>query len=691
MNKIENIIKRDGRAEVFNVDKIITAITKAWIEVGEKVDKRIIKAIATDVQTLVASINGNPTVEEIQDAVELKLADKYPKVAIAYAKYRTRQEIKRTEGWNLSDLGKRIYESKYKFKGENFNQFLDRVSNGNSKIRKQILNKCFLFGGRILAGRGMDKYGIKVTYSNCYVIPEIEDNLESIFDSAKRDARIFSYGGGSGSTIKNLRPKKMKVHNSAGETTGSVSFLKLYNTTTELIGQKGRRGAKMLDTHVKHPDIFEFIDAKCNEEGITKANLSIRITDEFMNAVHTNDMWMLEYECVDTGEKFEHEVHAVNLYNAMCLANWDWAEPGSLFWDRIEQWCITSADDRIKFAGVNPCAEEPLPAWGACLLGSINLSSFVLNPFTDKATYDINAFVECVHDSVRALNEVLDEGIPLHPFKEQQDMARGWRQIGLGVFGVADMFLMLGHQYGSKESISISKTLAFTMLNEAVVASCLLAKEQGAYPMFDAEKILASEFIKTNIAPDVQMLIQQCGLRNSQLLTIAPTGSLSNMFGVSGGIEPIYDTSYERKTESLGEGDEYFKIFTPVVAKYLEAHPELEEKDIATAMNLDWHKRIEVQSAWQQFIDASISSTVNLPKSTTVEEVKELYMYAWQWGLKGITIYRDGCKRSGVMAKAFAKDEITDGKTFCPECGKEMIHTGGCATCNFCGYSPCDV
>jgi ribonucleoside-diphosphate reductase alpha chain len=690
MNKIENIIKRDGREESFNVEKIIHAISKAWVEVGEQLDKRTIKAIASDIQTLMSSLGNVPTVEDVQDAVELKLADKYPKIALAYAKYRTRQEIKRTEGWGLSDLGKRIYEGKYRHDNETFEQFLNRTSNGNSQIRKRMLNKQFLFGGRILANRGLQDEGRKVTFSNCYVLPSPKDNLESIFEVAKEMGRTFSYGGGVGISLDNLRPKGMKVNNSAMYTSGAVSFMDLYSTVTSIIGQKGRRGALMIAMSISHPDVYDFLKAKSDLTKVTSANISLKITNDFMDAVQSNDMWLLSYTCVESGEIFEKEVHAKNLFTLICKHAWSMAEPGVLFWDTINNWHLMNEVEGYKFSCTNPCGEIPLMDYGACLLGSINLSAFVTDPFTDKANFDINGYVECIHDAVVALNEVLDENIPLHPLQAQRDYARDYRNIGLGIMGLADMLLMMNYQYGSKKAVDMSKTLAFLMINESVLQSAMMAKEKGAFPKCDKALILKSEFVQSNIAPDVQKAIEEYGLYNASLLAIAPTGSLSTMWDISGGIEPIFMSSYTRKIESIGEGDEYYKVITPVVRRFLEAHSDMVESNINTAINTPYMERIAMQSAWQQFIDSSISSTINLPESATVSDIEDIYMKSWMHGLKGVTVYRDKCDRSGILSNHSISEEKVNVE-ICEECSGYMIMTGGCKVCVDCGASPCSI
>lgn len=258
-----------------------------------------------------------------------------------------------------NQLGIDIWERKYRHNNETFDEWLNRVSGGNEELRRLIIDKKFLFGGRILSNRGMDKKGEKVTLSNCYVITPPEDSIESIFECASKLARTYSYGGGCGVDISNLAPRGAKVNNTAKETSGSVSFMDLYSLVTGLIGQNGRRGALMLSISCEHPDLEEFIGIKSDLERVTKANISIRITDKFMVAVKNKQPFTLSFTRKETGETITKEVDAYDLFHKICEMNWDYAEPGMLFWDRIENWNLLSCDDNFHYAGTNPCAEEP--------------------------------------------------------------------------------------------------------------------------------------------------------------------------------------------------------------------------------------------------------------------------------------------------------------------------------------------
>ena len=560
-----------------------------------------------------------------------------------------------------NQLGIDIWTKKYQMDNETFDEWLDRVSGGNEKIRQLIIEKKFLFGGRILSNRGMQKRGRKVTYSNCYVIQPPEDNIESIFECAGRLARTFSYGGGCGVDMSKLAPRGAIINNAAKETTGAVSFMELYNLTTSLIGQNGRRGALMLSLDCNHPDLEEFISVKNDLNKITKANISVRVDDEFMMAVLDDEEYEMKFVRDETGEIISKKVRAKDIFHKLCENNWNYAEPGILFWDEIEKHNLLRYDDEFKFAGVNPCAEEPLPAGGSCLLGSINLSEFVVN-----GTFDFDDFCETVSQAVIALNEVLDEGLELHPLFEQRASVRDWRQIGLGIFGLADMLIKMGIEYGSGDSLSLCDNIGIVMADAAIRTSAYLARLKGSYNKFKPEALDSNLFFINNTFAETKEAVKCYGLRNSQLLTIAPTGSLSTMLGVSGGIEPIFDTSYTRKTESLHGKDEYYKVYTPIVKKFMDETGMKEGYEgylpsfFKTAKTIDPKKRVKMQAVWQEHIDASISSTINLPESATVEEVEELYKYAWKNNLKGLTIFRENCARTGILTSNEEKKDEKD-------------------------------
>lgn len=549
------------------------------------------------------------------------------------------------QDWKLSELGEDIWKKKYQRNGESFEDWLERVSGGDTQVAQLIVDKKFLFGGRILSNRGITDRG--VTYSNCYVIEPPHDSIEGIYEAAMKLARTFSYGGGCGVDISTLRPKGAEVHNAALTTSGAVSFMDVLEQTARVIGQNGRRGALMISMDSSHPDIHDFIDAKLDNK-LEKCNISVRMSDDDME-------------------------NKPDILDHIALNNYDWAEPGILYWDTVKRYNLLDEFAYFEYAGVNPCAEEPLPAGGSCLLGALNLSEFVENPFTDKAAFNIPEFKSAVRIAIRALNDVLDEGLELHPLEEQRNSVRDWRQIGLGIMGFADMLLKMSCQYDSARALDIIDMVGKTLVNTGLEESALLAMDTEPFPECDLRLILASTFItvlrNSNVIEDNTIdLIKRYGLRNSQLFTIAPTGSISTMLGVSGGVEPIFATHYTRKTESLHGEDVYYNVYTPIIQKMIDTEVISEENvsTIATAQNIDPFDRVTIQATWQRFIDASISSTVNVTNDTTVETIRDLYQAAWEEGCKGLTIYRAGCKKEGVLVVDTPKEQTMENTIHIP-------------------------
>ena len=549
-----------------------------------------------------------------------------------------------------NQIGIDIWEKKYRYNGESFEHWLDRVSGGDPQLRQLIVEKKFLFGGRILASRGIPDENNKVTYSNCYVIKPPEDNIESIFDCAKKLARTFSYGGGCGIDISKLAPKGAKVRNAAKQSSGAVSFMDLYSMVTGLISQNGRRGALMISMDVDHPDILDFIDIKKDLNRVTKANTSVKVSSLFMSAVEEDRTFGTEFTRPETGETSFDLREARTIFHKIAENNWDMGEPGLLFWDMIKNWNLLSGYGNFKYAGVNPCAEEPLPAGGSCLLGSINLAEFV----DEAGNFDFDDLGETVLTAVVALNRVLDEGLPKHPLEEQRESVRDWRQCGCGIMGLADMLIKMGVKYGSDDSFEICSHIAYTIFNSAVYASANLAAMNGhPFPKYDYDSLSKSGMYQQCVSDANKDFVKEHGMYNSQLLTIAPTGTLSTMLGISGGIEPIFANYYTRKTESLHGEDRYYKVYAPIVKRYMDAHGLESDEQLpeffVTARDIPYQNRLGMQSVWQQYVDASISSTVNLPENATVEDVEELYMLAWHYGLKGVTVFRENCRRGSIL------------------------------------------
>lgn len=593
-------------------------------------------------------------------------------------------------------LGLDIWKKKYA-DGRTYHEWMYDVTGGDMQLAKLIESKKFLFGGRILANRNNASVTSKKTYSNCYVIAPPEDNLESIFNTAKKLARTFSYGGGCGIDLSKLSFKGAAIHNAAKSSSGVVSFMELYDKTTEIIGQNGRRGALMMSLSSNHPDILEFVDVKRDLNKINNANLSVRVDDDFM--IKARDTDEENYELIfnrsmyDTETKTEKDMSGTKINpNALLMKlseyNWETGEPGILFWDNIRKGGLLSNQPGFKYGGVNPCAEEPLPSGGSCLLGALNLSAFCKwdNDY-NSYIFDFLDFIDAIDISVRALNKVLDEGVDLHPLNEQTESVKRWRQIGLGVMGFADALIKLGMVYGSTESFVFIKDVGSLMAYYSLLTSNKIAIENPSkkvdleydallntrymlnlYTTITEDNTVCKFFRSNNIQnykydkktiEDFMNSIYKYGLANSQLLTVAPTGSIATMIDVSGGIEPLFATHYNRVTKSLNGEDTTYTVYPKVIkdviaSKYGKCVDVSDidlssEESIITAHNIPYYDRLKVQSVWQRFIDAAISSTVNLKEDVTPEDICDLYITAWELGLKGVTVFRDNCYRTAIL------------------------------------------
>ena len=543
-------------------------------------------------------------------------------------------------------IGIDIWNKKYRFENEGFNEWVNRISGNDSEVKRLIEEKKFLFGGRTLANRGLDNKTNKATLANCYVIP-VDDNLESIFKANGEVARTYSYGGGCGICLSKLCPIGMKVNNAAKTSSGAFSFADIFDLTTATIGQFSRRGALMLALSSEHPDLEEFITIKSDLKKLTHSNISVMASDAFMNAVVNNEEYTLSFTRTDTGETLNKIINASDVFDKLVYNNFMYAEPGLLWWSKITSWFMNSQDPSFKLECVNPCSELALPAYGACCLGSISLIEYV-----NDNQFDFEKFKKDIPVVVRAMNIVLDEGLILHPLKEQRETVAKYRQLGIGVMSWASALMKLGITYGSDESIELAKKIARTLLNESAKASALLAKEYGTYPAYNYDYIVKSKFYQENLDQETKDIIELYGLRNSQLLSIAPTGTISTLLNISGGIEPLFAISYNRRTESLHGESVSYKVYDPTVAEIM-TDLSIAEEDlpdyIITSEEIPYMNRIKMQAAWQQYIDASISSTINLPNSATTEDIRNIYIEAWKAGLKGVTVYRSGCAREGIL------------------------------------------
>lgn len=560
---------------------------------------------------------------------------------------------------------------------ETLHNWFKRVCNGDEELIKRMEDMKFLFGGRILANRGLVTKNHKVTLSNCYVLPPIEDSIESIFGTAKDLATIFSRGGGVGIDISKLRYKGAPVRNSAETTTGAVSFMQLYDITTAIIGQKGRRGALIIAMDAEHPDIEDFIDIKKDLNLITNANISVKVSDLFMRYAveHPGESYPIACKLIDeeTGETWH--THRVSVTPSKILEhiaenNWKMAEPGVLFWDRMKNYNFIENNPFINITGVNPCGELPLPDYGSCNLGNINLSAYVKEPFDEKAWFDFTALTRDVPIYVKALNDVLLEGREYHPLKGQRKAIRNYRQIGLGVTGLADMLIKMRIMYGSKEACQLVSEIYRVIINQSVIASVDYAVDHdySSYKGFNVEDFCNCTFARKVLDRETKDYVKAKGkVYNSQFLTIPPTGSVSIVLGnCSSGVEPNFAWQYNRKIETIYDEPRKVLVTAGIIKEYAEylngrldvdmtveklLKSELPPYFVTATNGVTYMQRVAMQSACQDYIDGAISGTVNLPNDAIVEDIVDLYKEAWLQGLKGITVYRVGSEREGILTE----------------------------------------
>lgn len=473
----------------------------------------------------------------------------------------------------------------------------------------------FLPGGRQMFALG-NCYVPNATFSNCYVTQIDNDDIQSIFDAIKVCAKTYSYGGGIGLCIGGLRPKGAKVSNSAKFSSGAVSFMELFSATTGLIGQSGRRGALMITCPVSHPDIEDFIEIKHNNtEKVKFANISIKITDEFMRAVESDSKFTLRF--TTSHEVIEREVNARELWNKIVVSARDSAEPGILFWDRAVEMSPSDVYPEARIHATNPCGEILLPAsknggGGSCNLGSLLLHKFVVNPYTKDAYFDVDLFKEVIRGGMRHLDNIIELNYGRHPIQGQNDFCLIERRIGLGLTGLADMMASLGIRYDSKEAIEkIHFIMNIKMLTE-YDESIELAKDRGSFKIYDPNKHFTRGF--ASYLP--QELIDKAktyGLRNITMSTIAPNGSLSIIAQCSSGCEPIFSLSYKRNVV-CGGTKKQFEVRHQGVTNFFDINKDAERLPDywVTAHEIDYNKRIEIQSALQQYTDSSISSCLSV-------------------------------------------------------------------------------
>jgi ribonucleoside-diphosphate reductase alpha chain len=445
------------------------------------------------------------------------------------------------------------------------------------------------------------------------------------------------------------------VNNAARSSTGSVSFMELFSLTTGTIGQSGRRGALMITIADNHPDVLDFIKVKRNLDKVRYANISIRISDAFMRAVEEDGTYDLVFE--NERATLRRTVRARDVWRELIHGARDYAEPGVIFWDSIKRWS-TSEYNGMGVVTTNPCSEIPLEPYGNCCLGNLNLARFVRDDFTSQARVDWEQLDRALRHATRFLDNVLDYNVDRHPLPEQRAASLHSRRIGVGFTGLGDMLIMLGLRYDTEPAVTFVDGLFDRIKNTVYDESVNLAIEKGTFPGYDARTHLAAAFTQT-LSPKVRERIERHGLRNVALLTVPPVGSGAALAGVTSGIEPIFDLSYIRRSESLSQ--QVFTVYHPLVREYMarcgiEHEHELPDYFV-TSHQIRPEMRVRMQAVIQRHIDHSISSTVNLAHDVPPEEVERIYFLAWKLGCKGITVYREGSREGILITEQQAKGQ----------------------------------
>ncbi len=703
--------KRDGRVVDFNSEKIATAIFKAAQSVGGH-DEELARQLADKVAQELEAINLEiPDVEKIQDIVEKVLIQQsHVKTAKAYILYREERKKLReaklmmgiVDDCKLSLNALTVLEGRYLRKDgdgkviETPMQLFERVA-GNvaladglygqeSEQAKQeflamMLSRDFMPNSPTLmnAGTGIQQL------SACFVLP-VEDSMEGIFDSVKHAALIHQSGGGTGFSFSRLRPKGARVGSTGGVASGPISFMRVFDAATNVIKQGGkRRGANMGVLRVDHPDILDFITCKERNDQITNFNISVGITEKFMQAVLNGG----NYELIDPHlKKAVGELNAKRVFDLLCTMAWKNGEPGLIFLDRMN--CSRSNPTPLlgEIESTNPCGEAPLLPYESCNLGSINLATHI----TADGKVDLEKLRDTVHKGVHFLDNVID--MNKFPISKITEMVIGNRKIGLGVMGWADMLIKLGVSYDSEEALVLADRVMCFIDCEARNASYKLALQRGTFPNFKG-----CVYDNGN---------SECKFRNATVTTIAPTGTISIIANCSSGIEPLFAISFLRKTpqfellevnplfEEIARKEGFYtnELMTKIARKGsiqdVEEVPEHIRKVFVTAMDLTPESHVKMQAIFQKHTDNAVSKTVNFPFTATVEDVTNVFLLAYKSGCKGITIYRDGSREVQVLnikreEKKWesAKEEITPK----PKEKEELMSvgaefSGGCAKCN---------
>ena len=602
--------------------------------------------------------------EKTPDDMHIRMAKEFARIEAKYAQEETPLE-------NLSTYGKK------------------RKQLTEEKIYK--LFKDFKYAipqGSVMFGLGNRE--IIASLSNCIVIPPVYDSYGGIFYTDQQMAQLFKRRCGVGVDLSNLRPKNAFVSNAAGTTTGAVSFMHRFSQTTREVAQNGRRGALMLTMDIAHPDIEDFITVKQDLTKVTGANISIRLSDEFMEAVEKNEEYTLRWPIESTTPKHELTVDARKLWDKIIKSAHNTAEPGLIFWDRQHYYSTSSLYPGFKNSSTNPCSEIAMQGGDSCRLIAVNLYSFVEEPFTKNAKFNFKKFYEYVYETQRLMDDLVDlelesvdriltkiENDPepdyikkteIDTWKLLQETGRKGRRTGLGFTALADTIAALGLKFDTDEALEVIDEIMRHKLSGEFDSSIDMAIERGQFEVFNRNIEDKSEFIQMmkKEFPDIYNRMMIHGRRNISISTVAPTGSLSMLAQVSSGIEPVFLLSYKRRrkinthdkkakvdfVDDLGDAFEEFTVYHTKLKTWMDVTGK---KDVtkspyhgATANEIDWKKRVEMQALVQKYTTHSISSTINLPKDIPVEVVGDIYLESWKKGLKGITVYRDG-SRSGIL------------------------------------------
>ena len=565
-------------------------------------------------------------------------------------------------------ISQQIWDMKYRLKDQN-GTFLEqtvqdtwrRIAKALSEVETEpkkwetifynaLTDFKFLPAGRITAGSGTKR---NVTLFNCFVMGVIPDSMSGIFDMLKEAALTMQQGGGIGYDFSTIRPKGSLVKGIAADASGPVSFMDVWDSMCRTIMSAGsRRGAMMATMRCDHPDIEEFIAAKSDSQKLRMFNLSVLVTDAFMEAVKKGEDWKLIYN-----NKVYSVIKAADLWDQIMRATYNFAEPGVIFIDRINETNNLSYCEKIT--ATNPCGEQPLPPYGACLLGSINLAKLVEHPFDKNAYLDVSQLEDLVSTAVRMMDNVIE--VSQFPLEAQKLEAKNKRRIGLGVTGLADALLMVGLRYGSDEAVKKTEKWMKTIARSAYNASINLAEEKGAFPLFDPEKFIVSGNM-IQMDEDVKKAVNKFGIRNALLTSIAPTGTISLYAGnVSSGIEPVFAYSYKRKVLQNDGSHVEEEVVDYAVQLWRDKFGNAPLPDFfVSAQNLTPADHVKMQAAAQKWVDSSISKTINCPEDISFDDFKEVYIQAYDTGCKGCTTYRPNEVTGSVLSAASEEKLASD-------------------------------